>query len=278
MDFKLWMQLSDEFGAQYERCAEIHGKIDIGFIAPTLIDAGRALHELLNSCPEEGIDFFDEIQSLPAFPLPVKLDSKSPAERYASYWLWTLVGLAQSRHIELVNPELRSLFSGPMEIGELLGRLPIDAHLNERHTSFEGGYIQDICLGSQQLCKRILNRLEENGIDRKKLSETEIPYIEINKHFRKLIIGNSEYSLTGKKLWDFIEELVTAKGDELPLPRSYGGQDRKTAVDSLRHKVGKEKLHFVINFVSNGYELKDHVKLEGFSSIGIRATYTKRLP
>ncbi len=153
MDITLWTQLSSEFEARYDRCTKTGGRIDIGSIAPTLIEAGKALYELLNSCPVERFEFLDEIRSVPAFPLPVKLEGKNPAERYASYWLWILVGLAKSRHIELVNPELRSLFFHPMELGELLDELPIDAHLKDRHTQFDTGYIQDICLGSQQLCE-----------------------------------------------------------------------------------------------------------------------------
>lgn len=277
MDIKLWTQLSGEFEARYDRCTKAGGSVDLSFIAPTLIKAGKRLYELLNSCPVEGFEFYDEIKSIPAFPLPFELEGKGSAERYASYWLWTLVGLAKSGDIELANPELRSLFFHPMEVGELLGELPIDAHLKDRHTPFDTGYIQDICLGSQQLCKKILNQLEENGIDRKKLSETEI-HIEINKHSRKLTIGNTEYALRGRKLWAFIEELVASKRQTVTLPRYYEGEDYKNAVDTLRRTVKNETLHIMIHFTRNGYELKDHVRLEGFSSISIKPTWTKRTP
>lgn len=164
MDIKSWQELKNKFKLLYKRCSKTPGCVDIGFIAPIIIQAGEDLNEYLEFYRNNNYDLVDELQNIPSFPFPLKLESKScTITRYGSFWLWILVFEGLKNNIDLVNPDLRKLFFHKMEMGELLEELQIDAHLTNRHKKYDTGYIFDICLGSQQLCELIIMTLNQKN-------------------------------------------------------------------------------------------------------------------
>jgi hypothetical protein len=116
---------------------------------------------------------------------------------------------------------------------------------------------------------------EPNRVGRKRADEEEgfgadvpnrAPYVEIDLAVRTLIVGGVQIPLFDR-VWEFLKELADAKRYNLP---DLKREEWKNACDTLRRKIGKKDLRFVVEFTPHGYELAANVKLKGGGQIGIR--------
>lgn len=102
--------------------------------------------------------------------------------------------------------------------------------------------------------------------------ETVQLYIELNLAERLLIIGTDELRISSELVWDFLKTLASNIKSNRITPRIDDSRNWKNAVDTLRRKIGKDRLHKVVCFSNGGYFLSGAVKVKYGSQVGIRKT------
>ncbi len=177
MNSKGWQKLADKFGSLSEHCKRIGDRVDIGLIAPTMIEAGKTLYDL--SC--SGNIKIPGIDEMPKFPDHVEVKTGNPeTSRFGSYWFCNFVFFGKRNLINIGHPTLRSLFMIPIPIGQFFEKSVIDGYLKNK--TYEVGYIQEICLGSQQLC-RIFSKAKQEEKQKFNIPNTHMSSPEIEEEY-----------------------------------------------------------------------------------------------
>jgi len=97
-------------------------------------------------------------------------------------------------------------------------------------------------------------------------------YIELNLSERLLVIGTDKYRISSEQVWNFLKTLAQNSKTGRITPTIDGRDNWKNAVDTLRRKIGKYRLHKVVRFSGDGYFLGDDVNAKYGSQVGIRKT------
>ncbi len=156
MTLKYWKQLERAFAGLYKDSSKIEGPFHIDFIRPTLVEAGKKLHEFMADSKGNDFGLGDEFKKEPVADSP----KGKRTEYYSGYWLCILIILGRKNVIKLVNPKLRDYPAALLRGSTPFWQETMSDDCDLRRREWEKGYIQDICLGSQELCTVVAEALK----------------------------------------------------------------------------------------------------------------------